>query len=220
MDYKARFYDPLLGKFIQPDTLVPQTGNPQTWNGYSYVFNNPINRTDSSGHDSGPNPYSVDPAALVEAACNWMIANGWEAVGNPTGKNLRTNGPDAVFVRVGDSTSVAVVEVKATSRSSLNMGSFGKLQDGIRQMSRDWIERVAEKFADSSVEALRLESQAISEAETVTTVVFTNVSKVTKKVQEHVDTVVVDGLSENPEIISGAEHFGGGISPRMRDMWR
>jgi RHS repeat-associated protein len=29
MDYKARYYDASLGRFIQPDTIVPGAGNPQ-----------------------------------------------------------------------------------------------------------------------------------------------------------------------------------------------
>jgi RHS repeat-associated protein len=50
MDYKARFYSPALGRFIQPDTIVPNAANPQSWNRYSYVRNNPIRYNDPSGH--------------------------------------------------------------------------------------------------------------------------------------------------------------------------
>ncbi len=50
MDYKARFYSQRLGKFIQPDTLVPGPANPQSWNRYSYVGNSPISFSDPTGH--------------------------------------------------------------------------------------------------------------------------------------------------------------------------
>jgi RHS repeat-associated protein len=50
MDYKARFYSPLLGRFTQPDTLIPDPGNPQAWNRFSYVYNSPVNYSDPSGH--------------------------------------------------------------------------------------------------------------------------------------------------------------------------
>jgi len=30
MYYGARYYDPALGRFIQPDTIVPEPGNPRT----------------------------------------------------------------------------------------------------------------------------------------------------------------------------------------------
>ena len=47
--YKARFYDPVLGRFISPDTIVPNLGNPKSWNRYAYVGNNPIRYNDPSG---------------------------------------------------------------------------------------------------------------------------------------------------------------------------
>ena len=50
MDYHARFYSPSLGRFIQPDTIIPGMANPQSWNRYSYVTNNPINYNDPTGH--------------------------------------------------------------------------------------------------------------------------------------------------------------------------
>ena len=49
-DYRARFYDPTLGRFLQPDPIVPEPGNPQALNRYAYVYNNPLRYTDPSGH--------------------------------------------------------------------------------------------------------------------------------------------------------------------------
>jgi len=51
MDYRARFYHPVLARFIQPDTLIPDPSNPQAFNRYSYVANRPVNFNDPSGHD-------------------------------------------------------------------------------------------------------------------------------------------------------------------------
>jgi len=53
MDYKARMYDPTIGRFVQPDTLVPSAGSSQAWNRYAYVNNNPINFTDPTGNCAG-----------------------------------------------------------------------------------------------------------------------------------------------------------------------
>jgi len=50
MDYNARFYSPRLGRFTQPDTLIPGAGDPQNFNRYSYVSNNPMGFADPSGH--------------------------------------------------------------------------------------------------------------------------------------------------------------------------
>ena len=48
--YKARYYDPSLGRFSQPDPFVQGPADPQTLNRYAYVGNNPTNFTDPSGH--------------------------------------------------------------------------------------------------------------------------------------------------------------------------
>jgi RHS repeat-associated protein len=40
--YGARFYDSALGRFVSADTIVPGMGNPQSWDRYSYVRNNPV----------------------------------------------------------------------------------------------------------------------------------------------------------------------------------
>jgi hypothetical protein len=49
-DYNARYYDPLLGRFVSADSMVPGAGNPQNLNRYTYVNNSPLNYTDPSGH--------------------------------------------------------------------------------------------------------------------------------------------------------------------------
>ena len=48
--YRARHYDPQIGRFITADSIVPDAGNAQAFNRYSYVYNNPINYTDPTGH--------------------------------------------------------------------------------------------------------------------------------------------------------------------------
>jgi RHS repeat-associated protein/uncharacterized repeat protein (TIGR01451 family) len=48
--YHARYYDPTLGRFISPDSIVPEPGNPQSFNRFAYVYNNPLKYTDPTGH--------------------------------------------------------------------------------------------------------------------------------------------------------------------------
>ena len=48
--YGARWYDSGIGRFIQADTIVPQPGNPQSLNRYSYAGNNALKYTDPSGY--------------------------------------------------------------------------------------------------------------------------------------------------------------------------
>ena len=49
-NYGARLYDPAIGIFISPDSIVPDPYDPQTLNRYSYCRNNPLVYVDPSGH--------------------------------------------------------------------------------------------------------------------------------------------------------------------------
>ncbi len=48
--YVARYYDPVVGRFISADTIVPQPGSSQAYDRYAYTNNNPINFNDPSGN--------------------------------------------------------------------------------------------------------------------------------------------------------------------------
>jgi len=48
MDYKSRFYDGTLGKFVQPDSIVPS--GVLGLNRYAAMVNNPIRYNDPTGH--------------------------------------------------------------------------------------------------------------------------------------------------------------------------
>jgi hypothetical protein len=46
----VRWNSPYINHFIQPDTIIPDQTNPQSWDRYSYTLNNPVRYTDPSGH--------------------------------------------------------------------------------------------------------------------------------------------------------------------------
>ena len=48
--YNARYYDPTLHQFTQPDTVVPNASLSTDWNRYTYARNNPLTYTDPDGH--------------------------------------------------------------------------------------------------------------------------------------------------------------------------
>jgi RHS repeat-associated protein len=66
--YNARQYDYVLGRFLQPDTIVPNPGNPYDLNRYMYSLSNPINYTDPSGHEAN---------RVCDAACESTLDRGW-----------------------------------------------------------------------------------------------------------------------------------------------
>lgn len=47
--YGARYYSPELGRFVEPDSNLPNVYDPQQLNRYSYVRNNPLKYTDKDG---------------------------------------------------------------------------------------------------------------------------------------------------------------------------
>jgi len=49
-NYDARLYDPLIGRFVNADSMVPDQYSPQSLNRYSYCANNPLIYVDPSGH--------------------------------------------------------------------------------------------------------------------------------------------------------------------------
>lgn len=57
VDMNARFYDPITGRHTSADPTVPDPGNAQAFNRYSYVLNNALVFTDPTG--LGPNPVFV-----------------------------------------------------------------------------------------------------------------------------------------------------------------
>jgi RHS repeat-associated protein len=61
-DYGARWYDPQIGRWISPDTIIPDPADLQSFNRYSYVRNNPVKYQDPTGH-----------AECVDAHCEDLI---------------------------------------------------------------------------------------------------------------------------------------------------
>ena len=59
----ARYYDPAIGQFISPDTLVPDPGRVFGYNRYMYTYGNPLRYTDPTGHCSDSKQFGVGWAA-------------------------------------------------------------------------------------------------------------------------------------------------------------
>jgi RHS repeat-associated protein len=62
--FEARYYASNMGRFMSPDPAwfaSPDRGNPQTWNLYAYVHNNPLNLVDPTGMFTPNDPDPNDP---------------------------------------------------------------------------------------------------------------------------------------------------------------
>jgi RHS repeat-associated protein len=82
MFYQARYYDPVTVRFISADTMIPDPGNAQDFNRYSYVRNNPLGYTDPSGNE--PDDTYACPGSLYECTSDGMtFSTGlWSDVGD------------------------------------------------------------------------------------------------------------------------------------------
>jgi RHS repeat-associated protein len=58
---RARFYDPLMGRFVNTDSWKGRKLDPVSYNAWLYTSSNPVNLTDPTGHHSGCEPYPYHP---------------------------------------------------------------------------------------------------------------------------------------------------------------
>ncbi len=84
INMNGRIYDPVLGRFLQPDNYVQSQFDLQTFNRYTYALNNPLKYTDPDGN----NPLAVAAVlgAVMGGIQGYMIgkangATGWELFG-------------------------------------------------------------------------------------------------------------------------------------------
>ncbi|MDY7078091.1 MAG: RHS repeat-associated core domain-containing protein [Chloroflexota bacterium] len=99
----ARWYYPRLARFVSPDTIVPEPGNPQDLNRYAYVRNNPLRYVDPTGHWYGPDPYDLAGIETLEEAYAYAAMTGDESV-------LRWSGgtDDPPFMTLDEAASLTV----------------------------------------------------------------------------------------------------------------
>ncbi len=78
-DLNARYYNPVIGRFLSEDPAGPSVGVALSYNGYAYARNNPVNRVDPSGTASY-NVYLMARFGIKERATNPTIP-GWIILG-------------------------------------------------------------------------------------------------------------------------------------------
>ena len=110
MRHPPRYYNSRMGSFCSADPVEGDPNDPQTWNRYAYVRNNPINITDPSGKFFGL------IAALLEVIMNWL---------SQTAPALATLGPGAVPPLIQTITVFGTVPTFATTEAVLGGGIVG-----------------------------------------------------------------------------------------------
>ncbi len=70
----ARYYNPAIGHFMSPDSVIPNPNDTFSYDRYAYVRNNPINLTDPTGH------FGILAGAIIGAVVGGIMA--WINGGN------------------------------------------------------------------------------------------------------------------------------------------
>ncbi len=92
INMNARLYDPVLGRFISPDSIVPDAADMQSYNRYSYVNNNPLAYTDPTGHWSLKNLWKAVKQVVVVAVIIAAAAVTYGAVAGALGAGFLGGG--------------------------------------------------------------------------------------------------------------------------------
>jgi len=126
--YGARYYDPVAGRFVQPDTLIPNHFDPQAYDRYAYALDNPLRYTDPSGHVV----WLAVPVALALyfSMENYAVApeNAQDAA-NPAYNGFTGNPMQFIDVPVGMARTSALEAGKALA----TVGEKGVLEGGIKE---------------------------------------------------------------------------------------
>jgi RHS repeat-associated protein len=141
--YVKRYYDPELGRFTQPNFVIQDLSNPQSYNRYSYCGNNPLRYTDPTGLDfiattadlrygyiPGPNAYKTGNSTIGKIGAS--VYNIAPLVANATYQGMR--GLAAADRAAGDvlhATTLAVTRDPQLAENSrgltLFIGGVGEL---------------------------------------------------------------------------------------------
>ena len=153
--YNARYYDPELGRFIQPDTEIPDLSNPQSYNRYSYCVNNPLRYTDPTGHDyvyatasdlkygfvPGPAQYMRNQSTLGQIGASFY--NVIPAVNNTVFQGMR--GLAAVDRAAGDVLHAGTLAVTGDPQLAENSRNLTLLVGGLGEVGK--VAKVGEAVA-------------------------------------------------------------------------
>jgi RHS repeat-associated protein len=147
MDYNARFYDPMLGRFTSPDSIVPEPGSVIGFNRFAYVNNNPVRYTDPSGHfecENLSNNQSIDCEKVVNELLQVLLVDGGD-IGNEL-YNVFQIGDNRVYCK-GDSycgitSDVIRVEIVDEISSGGNMEYNGS-----------WVFRIQASLLNNSMDS-------------------------------------------------------------------
>lgn len=141
--YNFRYYDPELGRFVQADDRIPDIGNPQSYNRYSYVLNNPLRYNDPDGH--GVISDALFNTDTIKSSYHLMTMH------------------DSIGHRMWEVPVGAIGIVAGTADAAFNVISLGGkgavtgtikegVKVGVEKLTKEGAEKAAEKLAKEGAE--------------------------------------------------------------------
>jgi hypothetical protein len=97
--FGSRWYDPALGRFNQPDVIIPEPDNSLAYDRYQFVYSNPIRYTDPSGHYACGDGYEDSCILEKEEAIRKIATAGYRPDPNCTANALCSDSY-ATFIQI------------------------------------------------------------------------------------------------------------------------
>jgi RHS repeat-associated protein len=125
INMNARLYDPIIGRFVSADSIIPDLGTPLDYNRYSYVRGNPVVSRDPTGHE----PISIALAVAFYAASHYGDNPSWQMASSVVLAATMMNPEFGIMGNIGKhSIGTAMVSSGVTNltMSYLQTGKIGR----------------------------------------------------------------------------------------------
>lgn len=144
--YNARYYDPMLARFISADSYVQEPDDPQSFNRYSYTRNNPLIYTDPTGNWY-MNLYSHNSYSGGGGGCSWCSYDPWYG----SSRRQQESYWDRVSSNSGSSSSSSSSSTSTSSSSSSSRPTPAAVTqvNNPSNYSTTYLPRTAEYFGEN-----------------------------------------------------------------------
>jgi hypothetical protein len=147
-------YDPAIGRFTSPDTIIPIGQGSQAWDRYAYTNNNPIRFSDSSGH------CAIFCGIVVAAATVAVSATIMAAPFVVSAMGYGSDSVGALTVMAFTDTNDAIVAAGLTVQSQYPWAIFTGSGRGMAQLKADEMEGLGLEGNDPSSPSVAVKGMA------------------------------------------------------------
>ncbi len=132
---EARYYDPLLGRFMGVDLVDFSADAPMTFNRYAYSWNNPVTLVDPNGNT----PFFIDVAIGTVGSAAIGAYQGYQRTGTAMGaiKEAAKQGAIGLGVSLVTNSYAAIARTAATTSGSLIKAGIAKVEIAAVEVNAD-----------------------------------------------------------------------------------